>query len=140
MHMYKRNKRKAYHYLYTKHSAPPPSRTEQCPQCDQWLEENERKIAKSSVKCKINYLTMFRLNDQRLLNLIKQAQNGWIFFVIFVFLLITPEYVFLDLCNTSFCCFLSNAHISKPFQNQLTLISTSKSLAQACYSTIQTKT
>jgi hypothetical protein len=80
MHMYKRNKRKAYHYLYTKHSAPPPSRTEQCPQCDQWLEESERKNAKSSVKCKINYLTMFRLNDQRLLNLIKQARNWRTFF------------------------------------------------------------
>ena len=63
-------------------------------------------------KCKIwckmynkDYLTVFRLNDQRLLNLIERAQNWRIFFVTYMFLLSTPEYDFHNLYNTSFCCF-----------------------------------
>ena len=106
----------------------------------QQLEEGERKSAKSYVKCIKNYLIVFRLNDQRLFSLIERAQNWRIFLVIFVFLLSMPEYVFLDLYNTSFCCLHSIAHIPKPFHNQLILILESTSLAQACYTTIQTKT
>ena len=107
----------------------------------QRLEEGERKCSKSNVKCINNYFTVFRLNDQRLFNLIEQAQNWQIFFLLSsCFSTTRPSMCFLTSATLFFCCFLSIVYIPKPFPNQLSLIPASKSLAQAYYSTIQTKT
>ena len=44
MHMYTTNKRKAYQDRTQNNSIAPPSRTEQCPQCDKGLEESVRAL------------------------------------------------------------------------------------------------